>query len=383
MLGSELYLALQERIPQFHCFGIVGDTMERSGIERVAHIDELSVMGVSDVLRHVAAIRMLESRLVTLIERKKPRFAVLIDNPGFHFRLGEQLRLRGIKVFQYVAPKLWAWGEGRVSKIRSSFDEVLGVLPFEEDFFRSRGVSYTYVGSPVKDRVDKVMVSRRALGIAEKKIVITCLPGSRVSEIKLNLPLIHTIAQQVRAVLPETVFLTPMAQNLRDHVFADALGLSHLAPWVEPQDGVPFRHSMTGELCLIRGMSLESMAASDAAIVASGTATLECGLLGTPMIVVYKMSDFSYQIAKKMVKIPYVSLVNLMAGREVVKEYIQEFLIEDAVADVIRLVTDQHVRKEMTLAFEEIRDQLDGCAAVRAAERIVSQVLPKGREAGS
>ncbi len=377
MLGADLYLALQEKLPQFNAFGIVGELMKRSGVEEIASISELGVMGITDVMGKIPQLRMLESEIVTQIERKQPRFAVLIDNPGFHIRLGEQLRLRGIKVFQYVAPKLWAWGENRVPKVKAAFDEILGILPFEAAFFQDRQIPYTYVGCPIKDRTDKVMLTRETLGIPKDKVVIACLPGSRPSEIMLNLPLIKDMATRILHEIPNAIFLVPMATNLGEDCFANALGCSSLNPWQNSQETIGVSHSVTQSLCMVKGMSLESLAAADAAIVASGTATLECALLGTPMVVVYRMSDLSYQVAKKAVKIPYVSLVNLILGNPVVKEFIQDFQVDEAAAELVKLVQDKNERKSMLGRFEDLRDSLDGNAAAVAAARIQKVMAPQ------
>jgi lipid-A-disaccharide synthase len=381
MLGADLYLALQEKLPQFNAFGIVGDLMKRSGVEEVASINELGVMGITDVMRKVPQLRMLESEIVTQIERKQPRFAVLIDNPGFHIRLGEQLRLRRIKVFQYVAPKLWAWGENRIPKVKAAFDEILGILPFEAAFFQDRQIPYTYVGCPIKDRTDKVMVTRETLGIPKDRVVIACLPGSRPSEIALNLPLIKDMATEILKKIPNALFLVPMATNLGEDCFAQAIGCLSLNLWQDHRETIGVLHSTNGSFCMVKGMSLESLAAADAAIVASGTATLECALLGTPMVVVYRMSDLTYQVAKKAVKIPYVSLVNLILETEVVKEFIQDFHVEEAAAEIVKLIQVKSVRKAMLDRFEDLRDSLDGNAAAVAAERIRKVMDPQNSSA--
>lgn len=351
--------------------------MLNAGVEAVASIDEFSVMGVTDVARKLASLRMLETRLLSWIDQWEPRFAVLIDNPGFHLRFAEQLRMRGVKVYQYVAPKIWAWGEGRAGAIRQSYDMVLGILPFEEDFFKQRGIKYSYVGNPLKDRIDKVIIKREALGLPLDRPVIACLPGSRPSELRLNLPTIAAIRDNVARELPDAVFVVPVAQNLDMQDVIDALAYRNggRPPELKP-DGrdLAAQSYLVSGLRLVRGMSLELMAAADAAIVASGTATLECALLGTPMVVVYSMSELSYQIAKRAVKLPYVSLVNLMAGRKLVEEYIQDFSPEEVAQEVVSLLRDKDKRREMLNSFEDIRDRLKGTAADNAATVIAGQV---------
>lgn len=372
LLGADLALALREGMPKLTPFGIAGPAMAEAGVEQIASIAELSVMGVSEVLRRLGALRMLESRVLEWVDRYQPKFAVLIDNPGFHLRLAEQLRLRGIKVFQYVAPKIWAWGEGRASTIRASFDAVLGILPFEEQFFKDRGITYEYVGNPVKDRTEKVIVTRSHMGLPEGRPVIACLPGSRMAELKLNLPTLVETRDIVARQLPEALFVVPVAPNLSFGDVARILGYPPNAPLL-PSHGVIGGECY--ELCglhFVRGMSLELMAVSDVAIVASGTATLECALLGTPLVVVYTMSPLSYKVAQKVVKIPYVSLVNLMAGRKIVSEYIQEFAVSEIGAEVLELLLPSQKRESMKRDFQAIRDNLHGSSA-RAVVAVISR----------
>ncbi len=374
LLAADLVLALRERMPRLAAFGITGGAMLNAGVDSVASIDELSVMGVTDVARKLAGLRMLETKVLAWVDRMAPRFAVLVDNPGFNLRLAEQLRMRGIRVFQYVAPKLWAWGEGRAPGLRDNLDMVLGILPFEEKFFKERSINYTYVGSPLKDRIDKVIVRRAALGIPDGRKVIALLPGSRMSELRFNLPTMLAVKALVHRTLPDAQFVVPLASNLAVEDVEALLGAKlkesppsgELAVTSYEPAGVP-------GLRFVRGMSLEIMAAADAAVVASGTATLECALLGTPLVVVYTMSDLTYQIAKRAVKIPYVSLVNLMAGKRLVAEFIQDFSHADIAVELLSLVQDTQRRKTMLQQFEDIRDKLKGTAADNAAAVIAGR----------
>lgn len=383
LLGADLVLALREKMPKLSAFGIVGSAMANAGVEEIASIADLSVMGVAEVLKKAGQLRMLEQRILHFIDMWEPKFAVLIDNPGFHLRIAEQLKMRGVRVYQYVAPKLWAWGEGRASQLRENFDLVLGILPFEEAFFKERGIRYNYVGSPLKDRIDKVIVKRQSLGLPDHRPVIACLPGSRASEIKLNLPTIAAVRDVVARSIPEAIFIVPVSTNLSLEGVIDSLRNGRDMPIekksYQPGTDIAVETLECGGLRFVRGMSLEVMAAADAAVVASGTATLECALLGTPMAVVYTMSDFTYQMAKKHVKIPYVSLVNLMAGRRLVAEYIQDFSIDDVAAEVISLLCDPVKRKAVLEQFEDIRDRLKGTAADSAATAI-AQSMGEGRQ---
>jgi lipid-A-disaccharide synthase len=375
LLGADLVLALREKLPKLHPVGVAGTAMLNAGVEGIASIDDFSVMGVTEVARKLGDLRMLETRLLAWIDRTEPRFAVLIDNPVFHLRFAEQLRMRGIPVFQYVAPKIWARGEGRVPKIRESFDLVLGILPFEEEFFKERGINYAYVGSPQKDRIDKVMIKRESLGLRAGQPVIACLPGSRVTEIRRNLPIIASIRDAVARLVPDAEFIVPVAQNLAFDEVVEVLAYRGGVPRPVGQGhGLAVESVEVGGLRLVRGMSLEIMATADVAIVASGTATLECALLGTPMVVVYAMSEITYQVARRTVKVPWVSLVNLMAGRKLVEEYIQDISAAEVAAEVKSLLEPGPKRKATLDSFEDIRDRLKGAAADTAATAIAAHL---------
>lgn len=375
LLGADLVLALKERMPRLSAFGVAGSAMLNAGVEQVASIDEFSVMGVVEIAKRLPALRLLETRLLHWIDRIEPKYAVLIDNPGFHMRFAEQLHMRGIKVFQYVAPKLWAWGQGRAAALRDNFDLVLGILPFEEEFFKTRGIRYTYVGSPLKDRIDKVIISREALGLPKDRPVIACLPGSRAAEVTMNMRTIAAVKQAVARVLPNATFIVPVSHNLTvEEVAARIMAPGEKLEYEPAGSGVIATDAwVVRGIRFVRGMSLEMMAAADAAIVASGTATLECALLGTPLVVIYTMNELTYQVARRAVKIPYVSLVNLMAGKRLVREFIQDFTSEEVAAEVLSLLRDGAKRKWILDSFEDIRDRLKGAAADNAATAIASQ----------
>ncbi len=374
LLAADLVVALREVLPKWRPMGIVGQTMLDAGVEPIGRMETISTMGISDVLRRLPELRMFESQLLARLDNLRPAFAILVDFPGFHLRLAEQLRLRGIPVVQYVAPKVWAWGKSRIENLRRDFDLVLGVLPFEEEFFQKAGVNYRYCGSPHKDRTDKVQLRREDLGLAGKSPLIALLPGSRVEELRLIMPRLWTILLEMRRKNPQVQAIMPLAASLSAKDLQSILRTCGVSS--------PLQETATGwtlpGLQIFRGMSLEVMKVADAAIVASGTATFECALLGTPMVVVYQMSPLSFAVAKRVVKLPYVSLVNLLAGTRVVSEYLQEFRESDVAAETLQLAAPGEARREMLAAFDRIRDGLDGQCAARAATSIESLALSRG-----
>ncbi len=379
LLGADLALALRDIMPRAIPFGITGPKMNSAGVKEIASIDQFSVMGFMEVVQKIPELRMLEQKILSDIEKQGPSFAILIDNAGFHLRLAEQLRMRGIRVIQYVAPKVWAWGEGRVEKIKRDFEMVLGILPFEKSFFNKHEVPYHYVGSPIKDRTEKVMVSRENLGLSKEKRIVACLPGSRYSEIARTLPILKALKNIVARKCEDVEFMAPIAPNLTLKPMVARLGIDpdeyDASENRTPGFAIP-SYNVEG-ITFVQGMNLELMSAADVAIVTSGTATLECALVGTPMVVIYSMNDITYQIAMKKMKVQWASLVNLIADKELVHEYIQDFSNEVVADDVVSLLNDRARRDQVTNDFMDLRDQLKGSAARTAAELIAANMNQK------
>ena len=359
LLAAQLVKDLQSHIPHIRFSGIVGKELLKVGVNQLISMDVLNVMGLFDVLRKVAEIKMIEKRILTHIDRSQPQLAILVDYPGFHFRLAEQLKMRGIKVVQYIAPKLWAWGASRVFRLRKDFDLVMGIFPFESEFFRSRGVNFEFVGCPHIKRLSNVQSDHRGLNLNENQPIVSMLPGSRESEVKRILPIMLMIKKILAKDRPQIQFCVPIAGNLNYQAILASIP-------VDEREGVFF----------IRERSLEIMKTSDLALVASGTATLECALLETPMVVLYKMDSISYFLAKRKVTTKWVSLVNIIMNREVVPEYLQNFDI-DHVANVLRELLDKNSKRHMAMKkdFKMLKDELSDPNVMTSPSTCIKRIL--------
>ncbi len=369
LLAGELLEHLRVLLPNAEFFGICGARMRAAGCEELFSIEELSVMGFVEVLKHLSYIKRLEFSLLEEVERREPAFAILVDYPGFHLRLGDELKLRGTFVFQYVAPQLWAWGEKRTKKLKASTDEVLGIMPFEADFFRQRSVNYTYVGTPQVDRAEKADGNRSRFGLNKDDAIIGFFPGSRKGEIQRLLPRMLEAREALRKKDPTLKFVVSAAPNLSLTLFAQILGVTLSDPVVASETLKVFD---LGDTTLVQGQSIHLMKCSDAAVVTSGTATLECALVHTPMAVAYVMQGLSYQMAKRFVKLPHISLVNLVADYALVREFIQNFSGDDLGDELLQLVRNPEYREKKKAELNALGTKLKGNLAQKAAETIAS-----------
>jgi lipid-A-disaccharide synthase len=363
ILGAELIEELRCLWPTAEIFGICGPKMRAAGAEALFGIEELSVMGFVEVIKHLPFLKHLEFSLLEQLHRRQPDIAILIDYPGFHLRLADALRLQGVYVFQYVAPQLWAWGEKRTETLRRVTDEVLGIMPFEKNFFLERSVRYRYVGTPQVDRA-RDAVDDRGRFLLAKAPTVGFFPGSRVSEIRRLLPRMLLIRAELRRQHPELRFALSMAPHLKPELFASILGQSLGEP-VHSDEGLEvFRQDDTQ---LVRGQSIHLMKSCDAALVTSGTATLECALTGTPMAVAYVMQPLSFQLAKRFVKLPHISLVNLVAESALVREFIQDFQAAEVAAELAQLALPGAYRQEKRQKLLDLCGRLQGDLAKNAA----------------
>ena len=382
LLGGDLVAALRDAWPEAEPFGIAGPQMLAQGVQAVTHIRELTVMGFAEVLAHLPRIKQIENQLLAEVARRKPAFAVLVDYPGFHLHLAARLKKMGVRVYMYVAPQMWAWGAHRVKRLQRVTDVVLGIMPFEEDFFVSRGVNYHYVGTPQVDRAARVNAKRADFGLPENAPLVGLFPGSRASEISRIVPLFAGIITGVRKRLPGAHFVISVAPGLGPDLFCGLLP-EELLPSADFQKalaaGRPLHHQPAG-ITYAQGRSLELMALCDAACVTSGTATLECAMVQTPLCVMYRTSALTYAIGKRLVKLPHISLVNLVAAGSLVREFVQEFSCDDLADELAALAQpDSTRRREVRSGLSHLKEGLVGNPA-RGAAAIITADSQKNAE---
>jgi len=306
--GGQLVKELKALDGGLEIFGIGGDRMRAGGMELFYHVSELSFMGLAEVIWHLPFIRSVMKKLEFELQARKPDAVVLIDYPGFNLRFARKVKKAGIPVVYFISPKVWAWGRGRVRKIRKFVDKMLCILPFEEEFFRGRRVNALYVGNPLMDAV-KPGQSRGQFyknnGLDPKLPLLGLLPGSREQEIELILPVMLQTAMMLREKDPNLQFALALAPHLDKERIENLIAVSGL------------------EISLIESPAYDLMVYSRLLLVASGTATLEAGISGTPMIIIYKTSPLTYFIGRRLIKVPDIGLVNLVAGKRVVPEFLQ------------------------------------------------------------
>ena len=362
MLGAELIAALQASQPDLQPFGLCGPAMQKAGGETLTDFSTLAVIGVAELWTKLHRFRHLERSIIDQIARRRPHFAVLIDYPGLHFRLAELLKLRNVPVFQYVAPKTWAWGESRTAALARDFNAVLGILPFEKNFFKRRAVNYHYVGTPLLDRIATVNVPPALQQLCTGQRVLACLPGSRDEELRRHLPLVIEVLASPQ--LPPCLPLIPLAPSLS---IAQCCALTGLAAERLAIDVPCYRF---GKAILVEGHSLAVLKLAAAALVASGTATLECALAGVPAVVFYKTSPLTYALARDNLNINFISLINIMRGKQVVREFIQDFAITELISTLQELLDNEDKADMIRTEYKALAAQLHGNAAIRAAQLV-------------
>ena len=355
--GARLIAELRRRVPDLEAFGLGGDEMRAAGLQAVAHSAEISVVGITEVLRILPRAREVFADLLREVDRRRPGLAVLIDFPDFNLRLARQLKERGLEIVYYISPQIWAWRRGRIRTIARLVDRMLVLFPFEVDFYRDHGVDVVHVGHPLVDEVPVLPQAWDGGGAGSGPYRIALLPGSRRSEVEALLPTLLEAARRLAADLPVEVRII-RAPTIPAALLEEAVELSGLPVEIVEED------------------RFAAVADSHLALCASGTATLEVGLLGTPMVMVYRLASWTYALAKLMVRLPNVSLVNLVLGRRVVPELIQgEANPERIAAEARRLLTDAGERNRMRAALAEVRGRLGEGGASRRAAGEVAELL--------
>jgi lipid-A-disaccharide synthase len=353
---------LRRRWPEAEFFGCTGPRLRAGGVETVVDAASLAVVGLVEVIAHIPRIHGEYRKLVAEALRRRPDVAILTDSPDFHLRVARRLHRAGIPVVYLVAPQAWAWRKGRIPAMRRTLRRLLCIFPFEEQFFRAEGVAATYIGHPLAGLV-KPSVSRdeffRKHRLDPARPLIAVLPGSRRGESARHLPALEDAAgrlyrdQAVHLILPASV-------TTGKAFFEERLGRS------------PIR--------VIEGQSWDVMAHADLALAASGTVTVEAALLGTPMVTFYKVTGTSWILGKMLVRVPYYSMVNLIAGRLVAPELMQDAMTGEALArEAQKLLGDAEARERMKQGLAEVRAALTfspgGLRPAAVAADVVREIL--------
>ena len=358
--GAELVTELRKRVRDLEAFGLGGDRLAATDVRLLAHIKDLAVVGLVEVLSHLRRIKRLFDSVVAEAERLRPDVAVLIDYPDFNLRLARELKKRGIPVVYYVSPQLWAWRRGRIKDVKRDVAKMLVIFPFEEGIYRDAGVPVAFVGHPLVDHVtppsDRAVVAQR-LGLDPGRRVVAVLPGSRHKEVAFNLPPMLGAVKLLRKQRPELQFVLAAAPHLR---------------------AASFQEAAASGVTILEGMTRDILAAATVAMVASGTATVETALTMTPMVVVYRLSGLTYALGKPLVSVSNYAMVNLIAGRVVVPELIQsDFTPTRVVEETLRILDDGAARSSMLRDLEDVRTRLGkGGATARAADQVM-EFLPQ------
>ena len=353
LYGAELLTALRGlHDGSVECYGMGGERMKAAGCELLVEAKDVAIVGLFEVLSHLPSLYRRFHRLLDEVDRRRPDVAVLIDFPDWNLRLARELHRRGIPVVYYVSPQLWAWRRGRIRQVQKYVREMLVIFPFEREFYLKHGVEAEFVGHPLSELAPPNITREdfaARWGLDASKQWIALLPGSRRKELRLNLPAIVGAAQRLGA---EFEYVMPVASTLD-------------AGWVREQVAL-----CGGEINIhLCDDARAALMHSRVGVVASGTATVEAALIGTPFVMVYRLAGLTWTLGRHLVSLPHYGMVNLVAGRRVVPELIQDgFTPETVEREVRRLLPDGEPRREMLAALDEVRQKLRGELADRVAD---------------
>jgi lipid-A-disaccharide synthase len=373
LYGSLLAKALRRKMPDIHIMGVGGERMDKVGVELISGTSD--AFGIVEAFSVYRKVKTVFKKTVDAIKNFMPDVLVLIDYPDFNLKVAKVAKPLGIKILYYVSPQVWAWRKGRVKKIASVVDRMAVILPFEEEIYRKAGVRCEFVGHPILEEIESVSPLpphppltkggqggvKAALGLNPDRPLLSLLPGSRHHELKSLLPIMVDVVRQFKSD-PEInsgkdyQFCIPLAPNTDEgkySVYLEALR----------QEGVAIK----------KGESIKALAASNMAVIASGTATLQAAFLGNPMVVVYKLSPLTYLLGRLIVDVRYISLVNLLSNREVVPELLQDRANpQEIIKELKKIMFNTHYREEMLDYYRSIKKPFSG---MKASERVADIIM--------
>jgi lipid-A-disaccharide synthase len=362
MYAAQLAQALKLRWPDAHFFGCAGPRLKELGTEVVVDSASLAVVGLAEVVAHLPRIYGEYRKLVRRAREDRPDLAILTDSPDFHLRLARHLKRAGVPVFYLVAPQVWAWRQGRVRIIRDRIDKLFCLFPFEEPWFRKHGVDASYIGHPLAARVRPCLSKEEFLRkhrLKPDQPVVTLLPGSRVGEAQRHLPVVLDAVERLRQnFAPQMLLASPKT-------FKPQVALEKF-----------WERISALSIQVVEGETWDCLAHSDLALAASGTVTVEAAVLGTPLVTFYKVAQLSWWAGRRLVKVPYLSMVNLIANRRIVPELIQDDMTGERLArEAAMLLSEPSAVASMRHDLAQVRAalQVEGDPMERAADLVVER----------
>jgi lipid-A-disaccharide synthase len=360
MHAAALVKVLKQIEPKYRYYGVGGENLRKEGVELVADSAAMAVVGLTEVFLKLPAIIRVMNILTRSFRVKNPAVVILVDYPDFNLVLARKAHARGVKVFYYISPQIWAWRKGRIRTIRRNVDKLAVILPFEALIYRSAGVNAEYVGHPLLDMIpppSSQEEARQRLGLRPDVKTVSLLPGSRPGEVSRLLP-VCLQAAEIMQQQRDIQFIMPLATTLsRDFV-----------------ESIIKRYNL--KITVVPNAIYDILSAADLAIVASGTATLEAGLMETPMIIIYRVSWLTYLLGKMFIKVKNIGLVNIIAGKTIVPELIQMEANPERLAELAdRLLGDQNAGTRMKIALSRIKDKLGSPGAAERAAHLVANLL--------
>lgn len=362
--AAKLVRALREIEPNIEFFGAAGPKMRTAGVETIINADEFAVVGIPEIAKLMPMFVSAFRKLRRAAKERRPDAAILVDLPEFNLKLARSLKRAGVKVIYYISPQLWAWRTYRARTIEKHVDLLLTILPFEKDWYEARGIrNVEYVGSPLANEVFATISKsefREKYNIGNEARLIALLPGSRRTEITRILPVMLDAAVKIQETEPETRFVVALSENRTLGEVGSIMGMLSKQP---------------ANLVIVHGETFDAVNAADAAAVCSGTATLETGIIGTPMVVVYKGSSLNYKILRPLISVEHFGLINLIAGERVATELIQADLTETSLAEELGRILEPVLNTKLRKKLKDAASKLGtGGASKRAARAIIREI---------
>lgn len=359
ILAAGLITAILQLRPDAIIEGVAGPKMLAAGCKVLIPQEKLNVMGFIEPLLKLPQLLNIRRQLLQHTQQNPPDIFIGVDYPEFNFSLEKSLKTQGIRTVHYVSPSLWAWRPGRIKRIKKTTDLMLCVLPFETQYYAAADIAARYVGHTLADEIpfeNDQKIARHMFNLPEQATIIALMPGSRASELNYLAELFITTAQDLVSQMPELIFIVPMINEERQAQFTEI--------WQRVAPNLP--------IIIIRGQSRDVIIAADVVLVASGTATLETMLLKKPMVVAYRMSSFTYWLAKQLVKIPYIALPNILAGQALVPEFIQTAAQPKTLAAaILNFLNHPEYIAELRKKFFVLHQQLRCNASMTAAKAVL------------